>query len=325
MELNRDLVDSAAIFPGRAASATSASGAALSYSDRRRLFLVLMTIPAVAYVIAVGVWPLTKGIWYSLYDYNLLRPARAHFVGLGNYADVLTDPVSRQAFFNTAIFTVCAVAVEFLLGFAIALALWRDDRFNRMCLALILIPVTITPLVVGLIFRALLMPEYGLIGYYLAEFGLSNPHGLFAEGPSALATLIFIDIWEWTPLVALILLAGLKALPGDILEAARVDGASATQRLRMIVIPLMAPTIVLALTLRMIDAFRIFDTVYVTTGGGPGNATNTLMLHAVKQGLEFFNIGLASAIANVTLICIAVIATGFVVLFRQADRRAHGR
>src|SRR5208282_647998 len=242
-----------------------------------------------------------------------------------NYANVLGDSVTRQAFFNTIVFTVSAVAAELVLGFAIALALWRDDRFNRVCLALILIPVTITPLVVGLIFRALLMPDYGLIGYYLAEYGFSGPRGLFADGPSALATLIFIDIWEWTPLVALILLAGLKALPGDILEAARADGATATQRLRMVVIPLMAPAIVLAMMLRTIDAFRIFDSIFVTTGGGPGNATNSLMLHAVKQGLEFFDIGLASAIANVTLLCIAVIATGFVVLFRQADRRAHGR
>ncbi|MBV8440400.1 MAG: sugar ABC transporter permease [Hyphomicrobiales bacterium] len=283
-----------------------------------------MALPGLAYVVAVGVWPLTKGIWFSLYDYNLLKPAQTHFVGLRNYADVLDDSVARQAFSNTVVFTVSAVAVELVLGFAIALALWRDDRFNRVCLALILIPVTITPLVVGLIFRALLMPDYGLVGYYLAESGFSGPHGLFADGSSALATLIFVDIWEWTPLVALILLAGLKALPSDIIEAARADGATGVQRLRMVIIPLMAPTIVLAVMLRTIDAFRIFDSIFVTTGGGPGNATNSLMLHAVKQGLEFFNIGLASAIANVTLLCIAVMATVFVILFRQADRRAHG-
>ena len=298
--------------------------APLSYAQRRKLFLALMTLPAVVYVIAIGVWPLARGIGFSLYDYNLLKPARTHFVGLENYAEILTDSVTQRAFFNTVVFTLAAVALELLLGFAVALALWRDDRFNRICLALILVPVTITPLVVGLIFRALLMPEYGLIGYYLSEFGLSDPHGLFSHGPSALATLVFIDVWEWTPLVALILLAGLKAVPGDILEAARVDGASALQRLKMVILPLVAPTVILALTLRTIDAFRVFDIVYVTTGGGPGDATNTLMLHAVKQGLEFFNIGRASAISNVTLLCIAVIATGFVVLFRQADRKAHG-
>ncbi|MGR9349318.1 carbohydrate ABC transporter permease (plasmid) [Rhizobium leguminosarum] len=297
----------------------------VSYLERRRLFFILMTLPAVIYVLVIGVWPLAQGIWFSLYEYNLLKPARTHFVGLGNYIDLLSDTVTRGAFVNTVIFTVGAVTVELLLGFAIALALWRDDRFNRICLALILIPVTITPLVVGLIFRALLLADYGLVGYYLAEFGISNPRGLFANANSALATLIFVDIWEWTPLVALILLAGLKALPGDILEASEVDGATALQRLRIIVIPLMLPSILLALTLRTIDAFRIFDSVYVTTGGGPGNATNTLMLHAVKQGLEFFNIGRASAISNLTLICIAVIAAGFILLIRKADRKANGR
>ena len=299
--------------------------ARLPYGARRRLFLVLMAAPAVLYVLAIGVWPLLRGVGYSLYDFNLLRPARAHFVGLGNYADILTDPVSRQAFLNTAIFTVGAVAGELVLGFAIALALWRDDRFNRVCLALILIPVTITPLVVGLIFRALLMPDYGLVGYYLAEFGLSGPHGLLAYGPTAMATLIFIDVWEWTPLMALIMLAGLKALPLDILEAAEVDGASAWLRLRIVVLPLVAPSILLALTLRVIDAFRVFDIVYVTTGGGPGEATNTLMLHAVKQGLEFFNIGRASAIGNLTLLCIALMAAVFLRMFRAADNQAHGR
>jgi multiple sugar transport system permease protein len=302
-----------------------ASEMRISYPDRRRLFLFVMTLPAVLYVLAIGVWPLAKGIWFSLYEYNLLKPARAHFVGFGNYLDVLSDAVTRQAFVTTTIFTVAAVTVELLLGFAIALALWRDDRFNRICLALILIPVTITPLVVGLIFRALLTADYGMVGYYLAEFGISSPRGLFANPASALATLIFIDIWEWTPLVALILLAGLKALPGDILEAAEVDGATALQRLRMIVIPLMLPSILLALTLRTIDAFRVFDSIYVTTGGGPGNATNSLMLYAVKQGLEFFNIGRASAIANLTLLCIAVIAAIFVILIRQADKKANGR
>ncbi len=318
------MTSSAPAHPDQDVANPAAAFARLSYARRRKIFLALMAVPAVAYVIAIGVWPLARGIGFSLYDFNLLKPARTHFIGLGNYADILADPTTRQAFLNTVIFTVAAVAFELVLGFAIALALWRDDRFNRICLALILVPVTITPLVVGLIFRALLMPEYGIVGYYLVQLGLSDPHGLFAKGPTALATLVFIDVWEWTPLVALILLAGLKALPGDILEAARVDGATGLQSLRMVVLPLMAPTVILALMLRTIDAFRIFDIVYVTTGGGPGDATNTLMLHAVKQGLEFFNIGRASAISNLTLLSIALIAAGFIVLFRRADRRAHG-
>ena len=283
-----------------------------------------MAAPAVCYVLALGLYPLLRGIGYSFYDYNLLQPARAHFVGLGNYRDLLGDDEMRRALLNTALFTVSAVAIELTLGLLIALALWRDDRFNRLCLTLLLVPVTITPLAVGLIFKGLLLADYGLVGYWLAQGGLS-PRGLFATGATALPTLVFVDVWEWTPLTALILLAGLKALPTDLLEAAAVDGASALRRLRKIILPLMLPAILLALTLRTIDAFRVFDIVFVTTAGGPGDATTTLMLLAVKEGLSFFDIGRASAIANSMLLCIAAIAAVYIALIRGADRRANGR
>lgn len=297
----------------------------ISFATRRKFFLFAMALPAVAYVIALGVFPLVKGIWYSLYEYNLLKPARTHFVGLDNYVNLLQDADFRGAIANTVIFTVFSVGIELVFGFLIALALWRDDRFNRVCLTLILIPVTITPLVVGLIFKGLLLADYGMIGYYLADWGITDPRGLFATPSTALATLIFIDIWEWTPLVALILLAGLKALPGDLLEAAAVDGATPLRTFRSITLPLMLPAVMLALTLRTIDAFRVFDSVFVTTGGGPGNSTNTLMVYAVKEGLSFFNIGKASAIANIALLCVAVIAACFILMIRHFDKKANGR
>ena len=306
---------------GRALSSLSS----IPFATRRKFFLFAMALPAVAYVIALGVFPLVKGIWYSLYEYNLLKPARTHFVGIDNYVNLLQDADFRGAIANTVIFTVFSVGIELVFGFLIALALWRDDKFNRVCLTLILIPVTITPLVVGLIFKGLLLADYGMIGYYLADWGLTDPRGLFATPSTALATLIFIDIWEWTPLVALILLAGLKALPGDLLEAAAVDGATAWRTFRSITLPLMLPAVMLALTLRTIDAFRVFDSVFVTTGGGPGNSTNTLMVYAVKEGLSFFNIGKASAIANIALLCVAVIAAAFIFMIRHFDKKANGR
>lgn len=297
----------------------------LSYTARRRLFLTLMAAPALIYVLAVGVGPLLQGAWYSLFDYNLLHPARRHFVGLANYRDLLGDASMRAALWNTTLFTAAAVTLEFLLGLGLALLLWPDSRFNRICLALLLVPVTVTPVVVGLIFKALLGPDYGAIGYYLAAWGWSDPRGLLGDTRTALAALVGIDVWEWTPLVALILLAGLKSLPADILEAAEADGATALQRFGRVILPLMLPSIFLALVLRIMDAFRIFDSIYVTTAGGPADATQTLMVLAVKQGLEFFNIGTASAIANVMLGCIALLAGGFALLIRRADVAAHGR
>ena len=297
----------------------------LDFQQRRRIFLFAMAAPAVLYVLAVGVYPLLRGFLYSLYDYNLLQPNRTRFVGLSNYLDLLGDEEMRHALLNTAVFTLASVTIQLLLGALIALALWRDDRFNRTCLALILIPVTITPLAVGLIFKGLLLADYGLVGYWLAQWGLSSPRGLLSSPATALPTLVFIDVWEWTPLMALILLAGLKALPNDLLEAAKVDGATALRRLRVVVLPLMAPAVLLALTLRAIDAFRVFDIVFVATAGGPGDSSTTLMLLAAKEGLSFFNIGRASAISNVMLLCTALIAAAFILLIRRADRRANGR
>ncbi|MBZ9939042.1 sugar ABC transporter permease [Mesorhizobium sp. BR1-1-16] len=296
----------------------------MRFDDRRQLFLLALALPAVVYIAAVAIWPLVQGIGYSFFDYNLLRRGGAKtFVGLDNYVQVLTDKTGQRALINTFVFTIGAVFFEFILGLGLAMLLWRDGRFNRICLAFLLIPVTITPLVVGLIFRALLAVDYGYIGYYLAEWGITSPRGLLAGTTTALPTLIFVDIWEWTPLVALILLAGLKALPGDILEAAFADGATSWQRFRLVILPLLLPTVFLALVLRMMDAFRVFDSIFVTTGGGPGDSTTSLMVYGVKQGLQFFNIGYAAAIANISILCIALMAAAFTLLIRRADVKAN--
>jgi multiple sugar transport system permease protein len=167
----------------------------------------------------------------------------------------------------------------------------------------------------------LLSPDYGVLGYAFAEIGLSGPHGLLADPRTALATLVAIDAWEWTPLMALILLAGLKSLPTDVLEAAAVDGAAPAQRFRLVILPLLIPAAFLALILRMMDAFRVFDIIFVTTNGGPADATDTLMIYGVKQGLEFFNIGAASAVSTVIVLCIMAMAAAFIAIVRPGRNR----
>ncbi len=296
-----------------------------NFSDQRRLFMFLMGAPAVLYVLAVGVWPLAQGAWYSLFNYNLLRPNRTKFVGLDNYVEIFADRSARQAIINTFQFTFASVSIQLVLGFCLALLLWRDGRFNRIALAFLLIPATITPLVVGLIYKALLGADYGLVGYFLAQAGIGPRTGLLSDASTSLGVLIFIDVWEWTPLMALILLAGLKSLPTDVLEASRADGATAWQRFSMVIMPLMLPSIFLALVLRTMDAFRVFDSVFVTTGGGPNDATNTLMVLAVKEGLQFFNVGYASAIGNITILFIAIIAAVLLLVVRRADVRINGK
>ena len=265
-----------------------------------------------------------QGFSYSFYDYSLLKPEARTFVGLDNYRALFTNDAARNSIVTTLIFTVAAVTVEFVLGLGLALLLWRDGAFQRTCLALLLIPVTVTPLVVGLVFRALLAPDYGMIGYYAAALGnLAARAASSATPATALGTLVVVDAWQWTPFMALILLAGLKSLPTDVLEAAEADGATAAQRFRIIILPMLLPAVFLALVLRTMDAFRVFDIVFATTNGGPADATDVLMIYGVKQGLQFFNIGFASAIANMMIVCIAVFSVLFVMLIRRADRRAN--
>jgi multiple sugar transport system permease protein len=283
-----------------------------------------MALPACLYVAAVALWPLAQGIALSLWDYNLIRPQRASFVGLENYRALWHDPSLLAAFGNTLRFTVLAVAIELALGFGLALLLWRDNLFNRVALALVLLPVAVTPLAYGLVFKAVLAVEFGPVGYWARELGMVGERGFFGYPDTALATIIAIDVWQWTPLAALILLAGLKTIPQELLDAAEMDGAGRLQRLRHVVLPMLLPTILLALLLRGMDAFRVFDSVFVTTKGGPGDATNVLQFYAVKQGLEFFNVGYAAAIANFTLACIGLLAGLAVVLLRRADRRMAG-
>jgi multiple sugar transport system permease protein len=308
---------------GGAASAHDAGvlSTGWSYDRKRRIFLAALAAPAFLYVLAVAVGPMLQGFLYSFDNYNLIRLGSRHFVGLDNYFALWRDPTARRAVINTFAFTFGAVTVEFILGLGVALLLWRDDWFNRVALGLLLIPATVTPLVVGLVFKALLNPEYGMLGYPFAELGVSGPRGLLSEPERALATLVAIDAWEWTPLMALILLAGLKTLPTDILEAAMVDGATALQRLRLIILPLLLPAAFLALILRMMDAFRVFDIIFVTTSGGPADATNTLMIYGVKQGLEFFNIGAASAVSTVIVICILIMAAAFIAVLKPGRNR----
>jgi len=308
---------------GRAKGPAVSVRRGLSFRRRRQLFLLLFGAPAVLYVLAVAGWPLAQGVSYSFYDYSLLRPAAKTFVGLENYRTLFTDSGARNSILTTVTFTVAAVSLEFVLGLALALLLWRDGIFQRTCLALLLIPVTVTPIVVGLVFRALLAPDYGMLGYYLSHWGISPTRGFFGDPSTALSTLVVVDAWQWTPFMALILLAGLKSLPIDVLEAAEADGATPAQRFRIVIFPMLLPAVFLALVLRSMDAFRVFDIVFSTTNGGPADATDMLMIYAVKQGLQFFNVGFASAISNLMILCIAVFSVMFVLLIRRADSRAN--
>ncbi|WP_284945453.1 carbohydrate ABC transporter permease [Acidisoma cladoniae] len=293
----------------------------LTSPRRRSLFLFVMAAPAALHVAVFALYPILRGVGFSLFQMNLMQPWLHRFICLRNYTDALADPEIRHSLIVTLIFTLGCVTAELVLGFCLALLLWPDSRFNRVATTLMLVPITVTPIVVGLIFRALLDPSFGLIGYWLVHAHLAPPQGLLGDTRTALPTMMVVDVWEWTPLVALILLAALKALPSDVLDAAEIDGADHVRRLRLIILPMMLPALFLVLVLRVTDVFRTYDIVFAATAGGPADSTNLLMLSAVKQGLLFFDIGYGSAISILMTLCIVLMAAVIMLTLRRMDRR----
>ena len=294
-----------------------------SYAAKRQMFLAALAAPALIYVLAVAVGPMVQGFLYSFDNYNLIHPASRHFVGLDNYLDLWRDPTARRALINTFAFTFGAVALNSFSALASPCFCGATTGSTASRSGFCSFPRPSRRSWSASCSRRCSVRNTACSAIRLAELGLTSPRGLLADPQRALAALVAIDAWEWTPLMALILLAGLKSLRADILEAAAVDGASASQRLRLIILPLLMPAAFLALILRMMDAFRVFDIIFVTTSGGPGDATDTLMIYGVKQGLEFFNIGAASAVSTLIVACILVMAAAFIGVLKPARNR-HG-
>lgn len=285
-----------------------------------RWLYLLMALPITLYVLVLFVWPLVYGLGISLFEYRLTDPTQTRtFVGLDNYAKAFADPSSRTALVNTLVFVVGAVALELVVGLGLALLLWRDTRLNQVAAALLLIPIALTPLVAGLVWRAILNADFGTLGYYVTTI-LGVRRGLTAQPDTAMLSIILVDAWQWTPLVMLILLAGLKTLPVQPFEAARVDGGSAWRILRHLTLPMLAPTILLALLIRTMDAFKVFDAVFAMTQGGPGLSTTVLNFYVYKQGLVFFDMGYAAALSTILLVVIGAFSIAYIWLIGRQQR-----
>jgi len=305
---------------GGAARRSGDTGVARLDRHGGRWLYLLMAAPITAYVLVVFVWPLVYGIGISLFQYQLTDPTQTRtFVGLDNYAKAFSDPSSRTALINTLVFVVGAVSLEMLLGMGLALLLWRDTRLNQVAAALLLIPIALTPLVAGLVWRAILNADFGMIGYYLTTL-LGVRRGLTAQSDTAMLSVILVDAWQWTPLVMLILLAGLKTLPAQPFEAARVDGGSSWAIFRNLTLPMLAPTILLALLFRTMDAFRVFDAIFAMTQGGPGLSTTVLNYYVYKQGLVFFDMGFAASLSTILLVVIGAFSLVYIRLIGRQER-----
>ncbi|MGH3916919.1 MAG: carbohydrate ABC transporter permease [Pseudonocardiaceae bacterium] len=267
--------------------------------------------PAVIVMLAVTAYPVGYAVWLSLQRYDLRFPGEREFVGLGNYVAVLSDGYWWSAFGVTVAVTVVSVAIELVLGLALALAMHRTLIARGAVRTAVLIPYGIVTVAAAFSWNYAWTPGTG----YLANL-LPDGSAPLTEQVPALGIVVLAEVWKTTPFMALLLLAGLALVPDDLLRAAQVDGASAWQRLTRIILPLMKPAILVALLFRTLDAFRIFDNIYVLTKGS--NGTGSVSILGYDNLFKAFNLGIGSAISILIFICVAIIAFLFIKLFGAA-------
>lgn len=272
--------------------------------------------PALLFIILMMLFPILYTVKNSLTDMNLASGSASSFVGLANYGALLRDTRFLSSVWRTCYFTVLAVGVEVILGVAIALVLHREGRGKNLVNAIFLLPMMATPVAIAMVWLLMFEPTIGVANYVLQVFHL--PAGLWIAGSgSVIPSLALVDIWEWTPMVTLIALAGLSGLPGDVYEAAKVDGANPWQQLWRITLPLLRPTIVVAGLLRFIDGFKTFDIIYTMTGGGPNYSSETLNIYVYEQAFNYYNFGYASSML-VVFFALIIGITLFVTYLRRA-------
>jgi multiple sugar transport system permease protein len=273
--------------------------------------VALLVAPALLYLLAFSLFPLLYSLTISFFRWDQVA-SRFEFIGLGNYADLLSDDVFWTATVNSAVMTGLGVAIQVVLGTALALFFDLRLRGSWFVRGVLVLPMLLTPVVVGLMWRALLNPDWGVVNWSLGELGLPQPLWL-GDPKLALWTLTIVESWQWTPFVMVVVFARLQALPREVFEASQVDGAGRLATLTRITLPLLAPAIVFAGIFRAIDAFRSFDVVFGLTYGGPGRFTTTLSFLTWENGFTFTRYGYASAMAYVMVL---VATIGMTLLFR---------
>ena len=273
--------------------------------QNRRLWPFLLPSALVAFFILL--YPLGYAFYLSLFNYYLDTGAST-FVGFANYADLFADTRFWGALTRTISIVVAAVGLEFCVGLAVAYGLYRLTFGVRVLTLLMFLPHIITPVVAALFLKWIFAGRWGLLDSLLASVGVFGPDWLGSPA-WARVTVVLADAWQFTPFMILVLFAGLNTVDQSQIEAAQIDGASGRQILFRIMLPSIAPIIAFVLTMRMMDAFRYFDTIYVLTGGGPGTATETLTMQTYALAFRLFQIGKASALGVVTLLIVLVFAS----------------
>ncbi|MEU6793073.1 sugar ABC transporter permease [Nonomuraea wenchangensis] len=276
----------------------------------------LFMTPALLLLAGMLLYPIFYTFWVSLSDFDLATFQPTGWVGLRNYTAVLHDPGFLESLKVTGIYLVIALPLQMVLGFAIAFLLNVEWRGRGVLRALFLVPMVVAPVVAGGVWRMLLDPLWGVVNYVLGLVGI-GPVEWIGDPALAMASVIIIDTWRWTPFVVLIAAAGIMALPGEVYEAARTDGAGRWQTLWRVTLPLLVPVMAAAFVVRWLGAVKMFDIALAATKGGPGNATNVVNLYIYEKGFRSLEFGSASSMATIVLVITMALTY---VLFRVSHR-----
>ncbi|HWQ24274.1 MAG TPA: sugar ABC transporter permease [Gaiellaceae bacterium] len=282
--------------------------------DRALPYLLLA--PAVLVVLVVLVYPFWDGLRASTHFYRFGRPLSS--VGLDNYADLWSDPQFRNALWVTLKFVTVSVAIETVLGLALALFCAQELRGIRFLRTTLIVPMVITPVVVGILFRLIYATDAGMLTVVSEKLG-GDPVQILSHPTKAFLGLVALDVWEWTPLMFLILLAGIQSLPVEPFEAARVDGAGPWRTLVDHTLPMLKPVLAVAIVLRTIDAFGTFDQVFVLTRGGPGEATKLVSIYGYDTAFKFQQVGYAAALFVTVGLVVLAFALAAVRVLRRVE------
>jgi multiple sugar transport system permease protein len=280
-----------------------------AHNSRDLLFALLLITPALVVLISLSIYPLIYSITISLQT----QTADGIRWGVSNFTRLISDSFFLTAMAHTFIYAAAALVFEFLIGLSLALLLNSQIRGRTLFRAALLVPMMLPTVVVGVVWRLMLNPNFGAINGTLKEVGVNTETLTWTASPKlALLSVIAVDVWQWTPFVFLVLLAGLQAIPQEPYEAALIDGSSRWQTFRYVTLPLLKPAILIALLLRTMDLLRVFDQIFILTEGGPGFATETISLYIYRTAFRFFDFGYAAAMSFVLLALTNVISTIYI-------------
>jgi multiple sugar transport system permease protein len=277
----------------------------------------LLTAPGLPWVLPTVLVLLALSIYPLIYAIKVSLTSADGTLSFANFQRLAGDRVFATAAIQTIVLTLAALTIEFALGLALALLIDSLARAKSFFRAGLLVPMLLPPVVAAVAWRLIFNPQFGVLNGTLRELGLNTASFLWTGGDrSALASVILVDVWEWTPFLFLLLSAGLQAIPMEPIEAARIDGASAWQTFRDVTLPLLRPVILLALLLRAMDLVRIFDQIFILTQGGPGTATETVSLYIYRTAFRFSNFGYAAAMSFVLLAATILFSRGLIRIMR---------